>query len=76
MPRGKKLRLVVPVPAQVHWTFDGWQTAQDTNSRDPLGVFIADLPSDQLTSGREIIFTFYWQREQRWEGTNYSVVVE
>jgi len=21
----KKLRLVVPVPAQVHWTFDGWQ---------------------------------------------------
>src|SRR6266478_5072147 len=76
MPRGKKLRLVVPVPAQVRWTFDGWQTAQDTNSRDPLGVFIADLPSDQLTSGREIIFTFYWQREQRWEGTNYSVVVE
>jgi glucoamylase len=76
MPGGKKLRMVLPAPALVHWSFDGWQTAQDTNSRDPLGVFVADLPSNQLTSGREIVFTFYWQQEQRWEGVNYSVVVE
>ena len=48
MPQGKTLRLVLPSPAQVHWSFDGWKTAQDTNSRDPLGLYVADLPSDQL----------------------------
>jgi hypothetical protein len=26
--------------------------------------------------GREIVFTFYWQEEQHWEGVNYTVVVE
>ena len=76
MPQGKKLRMVLPFPALVHWSFDGWKTAQDTNSRDPLGVYVADLPTDQLTAGREIVFTFHWQQEQRWEGVNYTVVVE
>jgi glucoamylase len=60
----------------VHWTFDGWQTVQDTNSRDPLGVYVTDLPTEQLKPGREITFTLYWSQEQRWEGTNYSVGIE
>jgi glucoamylase len=60
----------------VHWSFDGWQTAQDTNTRDPLGVFVADLPSGSLAVGREIVFTLYWPQEQRWEGVNYTIVVE
>src|SRR6266849_7946808 len=76
IPQGKKMRLVLPAPALVHWSFDGWQTTQDSNSRDPLGMFIADLPSEQLAVGREILFTFHWLQEQRWEGTNYSVTVE
>lgn len=76
IPPGKKLRLILPAPAQVHWSFDGWETAQDTNSRDPLGIYVADLPSDTVTSGREILFTFLWQQDQKWEGVNYSVVVE
>jgi glucoamylase len=75
-PKGKKLRLLLPSPAMVHWSFDGWQTAQDTNTRDPLGVFVADLPTDTLAAGREIVFTFYWPQEQRWEGSNYTIVVE
>ena len=76
IPRGKKLRLLLPSPAMVHWSFDGWQTAQDTNTRDPLGVFVADLPSDSLVAGREIVFTLYWPQEQRWEGVDYTIVVE
>jgi glucoamylase len=76
MPTGKNLRLVLPASALVHWSFDGWQKVTDTNTRDPLGVYIADLPSNQLPVGREIVFTFYWMREQRWEGVNYSVAVE
>ncbi|HEV3207110.1 MAG TPA: glucan 1,4-alpha-glucosidase [Terriglobales bacterium] len=76
MPQGKKLLLVLPAPARIHWSFDEWQTAQDTDTRDPLSVYVADLPSDPLAVGREIVFTFFWLREQRWEGTNYSVMVE
>jgi glucoamylase len=76
MPQGKKLRMLLPSPAMVHWSFDGWQTTQDTTTRDPLGVCAADLPTDQLAVGREIVFTFYWPQEQRWEGGNYTVRVE
>jgi len=76
MPQGKALRLVLPAPARIHWSFDGWKTTQDTSSRDPLGLYVADLPSNQLVSAQEILFTFFWEQEQRWEGSNYSVTVE
>jgi glucoamylase len=76
MPRGKNLRLVLPAPALVHWSFDGWQKLTDTDTRDLLAVYTVDLPSDQLPVGREIVFTFYWVQEQRWEGVDYTVVVE
>ena len=68
--------MLLPAPATVHWSFDNWQTSQDAPTRDPLGVYVADLPTDALAKGREIIFTFYWPQEQRWEGTDYTVVVE
>jgi glucoamylase len=76
IPQGKKLRMLLPSPASVHWSFDDWQTTEDTTTRDPLGVFVADLPTDHLAVGREIVFTFYWPQEQRWEGANYAVRVE
>ena len=77
MPQGLKLRLILPAPALVHWSFDGWKTVQDTNTRDPgLGVYAADLPAEQLAVGHEVVFSFFWQQEQRWEGANYTVVVE
>ena len=61
----------------VHWSFDGWNTAHDTNTQSTgLGSYVADLPSDQLPVGADIVFTIYWQNEQRWEGTDYSVKVE
>jgi len=77
MPPGKKLRLELIAPALVHWSFDSWQTKQDTGTRDAgLGVYLVDLPADQLGSGGEIVFTFYWTRENRWEGVDYRVMVE
>ena len=76
MPRGKKLRLVLPAPARVHWSLDGWKTPQDTPTRDPLGMYVADLPTEDLVSGREVVFTFYWSREQHWEGVDYIVGIE
>ena len=77
MPPGKQLRLVVLAPAMVRWSLDQWATWHDTSTRDTgLGVHAADIPCDQLVPGCEIAFTFYWPQEQRWEGVNFSVVVE
>jgi glucoamylase len=77
MPAGKQLRLTLLSPALVHWSVDGWQSAQDTRTVDVgLGIHAADLPTSSLPPGREVSFTFYWQQRQRWEEANFSVVVE
>jgi glucoamylase len=77
IPPGKKLRCVLTAPAMVHYGLDGWKSVADINTRDTgLGTHVADLPTEQLSAGSEIVFTFYWLEEQRWEGTNFSVVVE
>jgi glucoamylase len=77
MPQGKGLRFVLTAPALVHWSFDNWRTQQDISTRDTgLGTHIADLGTERLSVGSEIVFTIYWPQEGRWEGTNFSVVVE
>lgn len=77
MPQGKTFRVSLVSPATVHWSFDEWKTTQDTETRNTgVGFHVADLPSEPLVSGREISFTILWSDENRWEGTNYSVVIE
>ena len=77
IPCGKTLRLDLLSPAMVHWSFDGWQTAQDSSTWDTgLGVHVVDLPTEKLTVGRKIVFTFYWLRENWWQGADFSVTVE
>ena len=77
IPAGKKLRLNLLNPALVHWSFDGWENSGDTNSRDTgLGVHVVDIPSESLRAGKQIVFTLFWTREQRWEGSDFPVVVE
>jgi glucoamylase len=77
MPQGKKLRIVLTAPAMVHWSFDNWQTQHDINTRETgLGTHVADFPAAGLSAGSEIVFTFYWLQEQRWEGTDFTVVID
>src|ERR1700683_1493646 len=77
VPRNKKLRLLLLNPAAVHWSIDGWKTSQDTNARDTgLGTYVLDLPTASMPPGGEVVFTFYWPLENRWEGKDYSVAVE
>ena len=77
MPGGKKLRIELLSPAMVHWSIDNWKTWQDTKTRDTgLGIHAADLPSHSLATGSQIIFTFCWQQENRWEGRDYFINVE
>ncbi len=77
IPRGKILRLMLPNPAMVHWSIDGWKSVQDTAACDTgLGIYRLDLPTASLPVGGDVVFTFYWPQEKRWEGKDYSVVVE
>jgi glucoamylase len=77
MPQGKLLRIVVTAPARVHWSFDGWTTAKDSTALNTnLGVYAVDLPTGDLASGRQIIFTFFWPQADRWEGRDFTVVIE
>ena len=77
IPRNKTLRIVLLSPALVHWSIDGWKTAHDTETRETgLGTFVLDLPTTSLLGGGEAVFTFYWPKEKRWEGTDYRVKVE
>ena len=77
MPIGKKLRILTMDAALVHWSLDNWQTAHDDSSTESgWGLEYLDLPTEKLTTGREIVFTFLWKNTAQWEGRNYKVTVE
>ena len=77
MPRGKKLRILLLEPATVQWSFDNWQTKEDSQSEESgWNLQRVDLPTEILTPGRQITFTFHWKNDGRWEGRDYQVAVE
>ncbi len=77
LPKGKKLRVELLAPAKIHWSTDQWSSVQDTGTQPTdLGLHYADLPMDKLKDGAELVFTFYWIEQDRWEGNNFSVRVE
>jgi glucoamylase len=74
--RGEALRLDVLAAATVHWSVDGWRTVRDTSTTDTgLGVHYLELPTAQLASQAEVVFTFFWPHADRWEGQDFSVTV-
>jgi glucoamylase len=77
IPRNKTLRIVLLNPGLVHWSVDGWKTAVDTETRHTgFGTYVLDLPTASLPPGAQAGFTFFWPQENRWEGKDYSVMVE
>ncbi|HVU33513.1 MAG TPA: glycoside hydrolase family 15 protein [Opitutaceae bacterium] len=77
MPAGKALRIIVAAGASVRWSADGWthaNTTEVTNHRT-LALWFADLPTEGLSPGAVVEFTFYWKEAGRWEGRNFSVIV-
>ena len=72
---GKTLRIIHDSGFSLLWTQDGWKTQQKVESKS-VGSSSAyvDLPTQAGTDGN-LIFTFYWHAEQRWEGKNYEVLV-
>lgn len=72
--QGKTLRIITDKAATVHWSIDGWVTANDLVTRNAgFGCWFADLPSDPLQPGACIDFTLHW--EEKWEGRDFQVEI-
>lgn len=77
MLAGRILRLILSADAVIVWSANDWTRTNttDATSLSALNVWFADLPTQGCHNGAVIEFTFFWKDAQRWEGRNYSVVV-
>jgi len=77
LPRGKTLRIVLATEATIIWSADRWANTNklEIAGVNPLDLWFADFPTRTMPAGSVIEFTFFWKKDQRWEGRNYSVVV-
>ncbi len=76
MKTGTRLRVELVEPATIHWTGDDWKSAHDIDTHDTgLGMHIADLETEPLSSQKNVVFTLYWSQRGEWDGTNYRVEV-
>jgi len=76
VPQGRDLRIALLAPATVRWSDDDWSTVHDTQTQDSnIGIYFADLPTRALEAERTVVFTFYWPDAQKWEGSDFSVIV-
>ena len=77
MSHGKILRLIVVAEATILWSVDNWTSTNkaDATHISSLNVWFADLPTAKCPDSSAIEFTFFWKKDQRWEGKNHSVAV-
>lgn len=56
---------------------DGFEAFHSHRERgnNGLDLHFVDLPEDNLPPGCRISFTFHWTRSDRWEGTNFVVLL-
>ena len=73
VPAGKSLRLLLNMPATVHWGINGWQNITDTETEDWGLAYVASLPSDMLQSGDTLEFTFYYPDTGIWQQEDFQI---
>jgi glucoamylase len=71
---GKNLRIITSAPATIRWSFDEWNTTQDTEAiATDIGCWFTDLAAANLEPGAEIVFTFEWIGKS--DGNRFRVVI-
>ena len=77
IPVGMLLRIETLAPAVVRWSIDGWKNPIDTRTKPSgLGTHYLDLPTQKVSVGSQIRFTFFWPTSDQWEHQDFSVVVQ
>ncbi len=76
MPIGSTLRIETLAPASICWSSDNWNKINNIETTDSeLGIYYADLNTEDIKSGVGIVFTFFWTESKKWEGKNFHVHV-
>ncbi len=71
---GEGLRVQAGAAFSLHWSRDGWTSAEDTAATATApGIHFVDLPP--LGAGAGWTFTFHWTDPDRWEGQDFHVAV-
>jgi glucoamylase len=75
--RGKILRIILAGQATVAWSTDGATRSNlsDTIHQSILDLWFADFPTADWPAGSTLTFTFFWKRDQRWEGRDWQVSI-
>ncbi len=75
IPAGRRLRVQLPRPGTLHYTFDEWASFEEAEATDTtLGVWVAEIPCQRLAPGS----TFAWTAHSvaGWEGRNFNLTVD
>jgi glucoamylase len=77
VPRGKILRIIVAAEATILWSTNDWARTQrlETSHESELNLWFADFPTAEWPQRSAFAFTFFWKRDQRWEGRNWQVSI-
>jgi glucoamylase len=74
MTPGRRLRVQLPRPGSIHYSFDDWKTFAEVEAIDTtLGVWVAEVPSNKLAAGTTFSWTAHYMTG--WEGKNYTLTV-
>ena len=75
IPANKQLRIETMAPAIIHWSCNGWETTNETATRNTgIGIYEADL-NTQAEKHQNILFTFYWPDVKHWENKDFKVLI-
>jgi glucoamylase len=70
----RRLKVQLPRPGAVHYTFDEWKSFDEIDAVDTtLGVWVAEVPCQKLATGTEFSWTAHYVTG--WEGRNFSLTV-
>jgi glucoamylase len=72
-----RLRIETNTAARLRWTVNSWNTFNDAELFDDgLDIFSHEFAPGELKGGEVLEFTFYWTKEDHWEGRNFSMTIE
>ena len=76
IPAGCALRLDFAEPQIVVYTRDDWATQVKAETKDTgIGLFVAEIPTDGMTAGQRIVFTWRDAQTGAWRGRNFEVAI-
>jgi glucoamylase len=76
LPKNRDLLIEMPRPFTLRMGFDGWRDTADKQAEAlPFGSYGVRLPSGSLSGRRTLEFTFQFNDDGKWHGTDYQIAI-